>query len=233
MIGYWFKALIQCPMLKNEIYEKDEPILKQLNKIEQNIVYNDHYQQKELNFGSNEKIIEIIFHFNVNDYFHNKTLNKIFILQDDDQPAKTEASHIDWKEGKNVTKKTIKQLQKNKKTGATRTITKEVDDISFFNFFKSFSLEKEGIVDQKSEEQSAKLQELMDIHYDMARSIIDELIPYSLEYYLGVRKMDQTQQQQQIQSLEAEQNLEQEKKKKKKVQVEKEKEDKGERNECK
>lgn len=97
-------------MLKNEIYEKDEPILKQLNKIEQNIVYNDHYQQKELNFGSNEKIIEIIFHFNVNDYFHNKTLNKIFILQDDDQPAKTEASHIDWKEGKNVTKKTIKQV---------------------------------------------------------------------------------------------------------------------------
>ena len=32
----------------------------------------------------------------------------------------------------------------------------------------------------------------MDIHYDMVRSIIDELIPYSLEYYLGVRTLDET-----------------------------------------
>ena len=30
----------------------------------------------------------------------------------------------------------------------------------------------------------------MDIDYDMARMIIDEIIPYSLEYYLGVKIND-------------------------------------------
>lgn len=27
----------------------------------------------------------------------------------------------------------------------------------------------------------------MDIDYDLARMIVDEIIPYSLEYYLGVK----------------------------------------------
>ena len=30
----------------------------------------------------------------------------------------------------------------------------------------------------------------MDIDYDIARMIIDEIIPYSLEYYLGVKLND-------------------------------------------
>lgn len=30
----------------------------------------------------------------------------------------------------------------------------------------------------------------MDIDYDIARMIIDEIIPYSLEYYLGVKIND-------------------------------------------
>ncbi len=30
----------------------------------------------------------------------------------------------------------------------------------------------------------------MNIDYDIARAIIDELIPYSIEYYLGVRGAD-------------------------------------------
>ena len=30
----------------------------------------------------------------------------------------------------------------------------------------------------------------MNIHYDIARVIIDEILPYSLEYYLNVRNKD-------------------------------------------
>ena len=56
---------------------------------------------------------------------------------DEHQPAKAEATEIQWKEGKNITRKTVEKKQKNKKTGKTRTITKEVDSESFFNFFKS------------------------------------------------------------------------------------------------
>lgn len=35
-----------------------------------------------------------------------------------------------------------------------------------------------------------KYAERMDIDYDIARMIIDEIIPYSLEYYLGVKIND-------------------------------------------
>jgi len=34
---------------------------------------------------------------------------------------------VNWKAGKNLTKKKISKKQKNKKTGKTRTIEKEVD----------------------------------------------------------------------------------------------------------
>lgn len=42
---------------------------------------------------------------------------------------------IDWKKGKNVTVKTIKKKQKHKGRGTVRTITKQVPNESFFNFF--------------------------------------------------------------------------------------------------
>lgn len=42
---------------------------------------------------------------------------------------------IDWKKGKNVTVKTIKKSQKHKSRGAVRSVTKVVQNDSFFNFF--------------------------------------------------------------------------------------------------
>lgn len=87
-------------------------------------------------------------------------------MKDEDCPIKSVGTDIAWKEGKNITKKTIKkvkikniikfyycsQKQKNKKTGQTRVIEKQIDDESFFNFFKSINLEeldkKEGNDDE-------------------------------------------------------------------------------------
>lgn len=42
---------------------------------------------------------------------------------------------IDWKKGKDVTVKTIKKKQKHKGRGTVRTVTKQVPNDSFFNFF--------------------------------------------------------------------------------------------------
>lgn len=48
---------------------------------------------------------------------------------------KSVGTPIDWKKGKNITVKTIKKNQKHKARGAVRTITKTVQNDSFFNFF--------------------------------------------------------------------------------------------------
>lgn len=42
---------------------------------------------------------------------------------------------INWNKGKNVTVRVIKKKQKHQKSGTTRTITKEEQQDSFFNFF--------------------------------------------------------------------------------------------------
>ena len=62
-----------------------------------------------------------------------------------DHPVRTEQTKISWKKGKNVTKKIhkkvlfilliIHQKQRNKKTGQSRTVEKEIAAASFFQFF--------------------------------------------------------------------------------------------------
>lgn len=41
-----------------------------------------------------------------------------------------------------------------------------------------------------AEEKRGQLEEKMNIDYDIARAIIDEVLPYSLEYYLNARVAD-------------------------------------------
>lgn len=57
---------------------------------------------------------------------HDKRTIKEYLLQ---------GSVIDWKKGKNVTIKTIKKNQKHKSRGSMRTVTKTIQNDSFFNFF--------------------------------------------------------------------------------------------------
>jgi nucleosome assembly protein 1-like 1 len=54
---------------------------------------------------------------------------------EDSSVIKTEATEIEWLEGKDTTKKKIKKKQKHKKSGETRTVMKTVDAESFFNLF--------------------------------------------------------------------------------------------------
>ena len=44
---------------------------------------------------------------------------------------------IHWKKGKNVTVKVVKKVQKHKGRGEKRTVTKTVQNDSFFNFFNA------------------------------------------------------------------------------------------------
>lgn len=42
---------------------------------------------------------------------------------------------INWQKGKDVTVKTVKKKQKHKGRGTVRTVTKQIPQDSFFNFF--------------------------------------------------------------------------------------------------
>lgn len=116
-------------VIGNEITQKDQNALKALTKIEFSSSTNEENDQGTWNFR---------FHFSENDCFTNDVLTKSVIYSlEENRPIRNVGCEINWKEGKNLTKKTVQKKQKNKKSGQQRTVSKEVDDESFFNFFKT------------------------------------------------------------------------------------------------
>ena len=77
------------------------------------------------------------FYFSPNDYFENTEFVKRFYMINENEVERIECTKIIWKPGKNIAVKNIKKIQKNRKTGASRTIEKTVERESFFTFFKT------------------------------------------------------------------------------------------------
>jgi nucleosome assembly protein 1-like 1 len=164
--NYWRDALVNNNMIGSFVSEKDEEALVFLTSIT--------YHEEEVNDD-----YEITLNFAPNEFFTNTTL-KCLVKMKDEEPHEIVGTQIEWKEGKNLTKKTITKKQKNKKTKQTRTITKEEDCESFFNIFRN------AVANEEDEESLDKV----NIANDVGRTIIEEIVPYSLEFFLGIREAD-------------------------------------------
>jgi len=171
---YWVKVFKNCVQLSQDVFEADYAILKHLQKIE-------HHEEE----GTDNYSLKFI--FGPNEYFENEALTVRFVMLSENEVDKIEGTDIKWKEGKDITKKSVTKKQKNKKTGKTRSVTKTVDADSFFNFFKSLQATpgKDG---NEEEDEDDETLEKLDIHLDISRTMIDEIIPYHLEFFLGVRE---------------------------------------------
>lgn len=157
----------------SELKQCDEPILKLLKKV-------------EATKAEDDTKLTVVFHFAPNDYFSNEKITKHFDI-DGDEIKKSYGDKIEWKEGKNVTVKLIKKKNKNKKTGEKVTKTKEVKEESFFNFFNDIEINEEE--DEEDEEENQDV-ELLEQQYELAQHIYEEMIPYSIEMFLGVNSLD-------------------------------------------
>jgi nucleosome assembly protein 1-like 1 len=93
--------MLNNDIMVEEIKEKDEDLLKYLTRLEY-----------ETEAGTNNFTLK--FHFTANEYFTNEVLTKKFYITEDDEVTKTEGTEVKWKEGKNVTVKTVKKVNNNK-----------------------------------------------------------------------------------------------------------------------
>ncbi len=158
-----------------------------------------HLQDIQCNLHTEGYGFELIFLFEKNDYFKNASLRKSFVMTRQNIIEKCEGTEIEWKEGKDVTKKKIKKKQKAKKGQPGKTITKTVEQESFFNFFKTIEMPDETELaegkkpekEDDEEEEKKDAGELMDEDYDMGQEFKDQLIPLALEYYLEVIQEDE------------------------------------------
>ena len=132
------------------------------------------------------------FHFGENEFFTNSTLVKMYEMKcepNEDDPFsfegpeiyKCKGDKINWKEGKNLTIKTVKKKQKHKSKGSVRTITKTVKNDSFFNFFDPPSAEPlDG-----EDELDPSTQDLLTSDFEIGHYIRERVIPRAVLFFTG------------------------------------------------
>jgi len=181
--GFWLQAFKNAPTIADMIEEYDEPILKHLIDVKAVTV------AEPMSFY-------LEFHFEPNEYFPNTILTKSYELRCLPDPTdifsfegpeivKCKGCTIDWKKGKNVTVKTIKKKQKHKARGAVRTVTKTVENDSFFNFFNP-----PAVPEDEEAELDEETQNVLNNDYEVGNLIKDRIIPHAVLFFTGENMVD-------------------------------------------
>ncbi|VDO31332.1 nucleosome assembly protein 1, putative [Brugia malayi] len=176
--NFWLHLLKNVDHVCEMIHEHDEPVLQHLIDITCDVQANpDSYT--------------LTFHFEPNEYFTQTELKKFYTLQvapdeddifDYDGPViiNAKGTEIDWKEGKNVTKKIIKKKQK-KGSAAGRFITKTVKADSFFNFFDPPLMENKNEISGNDDD--IETQELLQADFEIGQLFRDQIVPRAVLFY--------------------------------------------------
>ncbi|XP_062845789.1 nucleosome assembly protein 1-like 4b isoform X2 [Trichomycterus rosablanca] len=175
---FWLTIFRSVDMLSDMLQEHDEPILK-------------HLQDITVKFsGPNEPMsFTLEFHFEPNSYFKNTVLTKVYKMKsepDSEDPFSfegpeiiaCEGCEIDWNKGKDVTVKTIKKKQKHKGRGVVRTVTKQVPNDSFFNFFNPIKVSSDSELDEDSEITLAT-------DFEVGHFFRERIVPRAVLYFTG------------------------------------------------
>jgi len=176
---FWLTIFKNVDMLQEMVQEADEPVLTKLTDI-------------TVTFSESPMGFTLHFYFAPNDYFSNSVLTKEYEMKcepSEDDPFSFEGPEIfkckgctiNWKEpGKNLTVKTVKKKQKHKSKGNVRTITKQVKNDSFFNFF-----DPPPISDDPEADVDPETQDLLTADFEIGHYIRDRIIPRAVLFFTG------------------------------------------------
>jgi len=181
--GFWLGAISKNAAVCDLIRDVDEPILNYLIDIRSEWL--DEVDQSSFC---------LTFEFDKNPFFEDAILKKQFILREEEDGervlAKTEGTPIRWKEGKDVTVKTVTRKQKNKKTKQIRTITETVENETFFTFFKSQTIPSDEEFQKMPEDEIRDLERKVESEFDAGVALRDKIIPRAVGWYLGDEEDD-------------------------------------------
>lgn len=175
---FWLTIFKNVEMLADMIQDHDEPILKHLTDIKV-VFIND----------SEKKGFTLEFTFSPNEYFEGTKLTKEYTMRCSPDPSDPfsyegpeiimcKGCNIKWKSGKNVTRKTIKKTQKHKGSGTKRTVSKEVQNDSFFNFFNPPTVPEGTEPDEDTET-------LLAADFEIGHFLRERVVPRAVLYFTG------------------------------------------------
>lgn len=194
---FWLTVMKSASHTDAMIEAHDEPLLKNLNDVKLSYETLETDNPDTIGFT-------LEFHFSDNEFFENSLLTKTYRLRmkpDAEAPLAYEGPEIvqaigcdiGWRtKASNVTVKIIKKKQKNKKSGQTRTITQEVPQDSFFNFFQPIEAKVENLrkhlaaedMDEDEDEYDQQAA-MLEADYEIGHFIRERLIPRAVLYYTG------------------------------------------------
>lgn len=169
--GFWKGFLLNGDFYSGDC---DGPILEHLVHIDAKTDVDEANDSK--------KVVTLSFDFADNEFFENKNL-WVKLYSENDEAARSEACEIKWKNNPTVEK--TQKKQKNKRSGQTRIIHKEVQKRSFFEIFNKYEGEDDEEAEQKNQDDESGSMNL----YLLEETINDilDMMPYALEYFLDVR----------------------------------------------
>lgn len=174
---FWLTILKNVGTLSEMVQEHDEPVLKHLTDI-------------KVNFQENPMGFTLEFHFSPNEYFTNTLLTKEYSMKlapDPDDPFafegpeifKSKGCTIEWKEGKNITLKTVRKRKKHKTRGVVKTVNKTIQNDSFFNFFTPPAIPEDG------SELDDETYDLLTSDFEVGHYLRERVVPRAVLYYTG------------------------------------------------
>ncbi|CAG5131120.1 unnamed protein product, partial [Candidula unifasciata] len=177
--SFWLTVFKNVDMLSDMIQDHDEPILTHLQDIQVKV-----HDKAPVGFS-------LEFHFEPNEYFTDTVLTKRYEMRyepDPDDPLSYEGPEIvkcvgctiNWNKGKNVTVKQIKKKQKHKGRGLTRTVTKQVQADSFFNFFNP-----PAVPEESESEVDEEIEGLLGADFEIGHYIRERIVPRAVLYFTG------------------------------------------------
>ncbi|XP_005101973.1 nucleosome assembly protein 1-like 1 isoform X2 [Aplysia californica] len=177
--SFWLTIFKNVDMLSEMVQEHDEPIMAHLQDIQ--VVIHD---KDPVGFS-------LEFRFEPNEYFTETVLTKRYEMRYEPDPQdpfafegpeiiKCTGCTITWNKGKNVTVKQIKKKQKHKGRGLTRTVTKQVQADSFFNFFNPPAV-PEGSESEVDEE----IEALLGADFEIGHFIRERIVPRAVLFFTG------------------------------------------------
>lgn len=179
---FWYHTLKNAndDVLASTIAPHDEPVLESLMDITVQL-------KSPENTG-----FTLSFHFKENEWFTNSVLTKEYELRNLHDPEcplefdgpeifKSKGCKIEWKEGKDVTAKTVKVKGfKPGKKGKGKAVEEEVELDSFFNFFSPPEVSGDSSEDLDDETKTN-----LAIDFDIGYSIKEKIIPRAVLYFTG------------------------------------------------
>jgi len=184
---FWLTAMKNVELISDMIKESDEAVLKHLTDVRVILT-----GTKSVESAGVDKDMGFIlqFHFNPeNEYFSNTVLTKTYQMNsvpdaedpfsfDGPEIYSCKGCEIDWKKGKDVTKKLVKKKQKQKGGSQVRFVTKTVRTDSFFNFFDPPDVDIEEELDDETEE-------LLAADFEIGDFFRQRLIPKAVLFFTG------------------------------------------------